>query len=563
MNPLDIIFRVRRDGQGGQQVRKELDEIADSAQKADTAAQGQNRAQQDLNKTFGDSARASSAIYHVNMGLSQMASGNILGGIRHLTASLKGLWATMVANPIGAVIAAVGALVMAFSAWRGRVKEQKAAEKELRDELAESAKALADYRAAVDREANSMAASFTGAATTADALTGTGRWAAIAADLKRAADDAERLRIQTEALADLDLAEAMANIDLALASGELSPADADRARAQARVDHGSARRDAARGELDMRDSLAEERQFAARQNAERSREEALQAGIELTRFRSRFHDAGFTQDPELEERDLLRQIDSQVALSWRSGQDPMQDEEYIALNRRLAVLQELMREGEREEDLSTRRIEAARAAAEAEAELAAAREAIAATFRETTFARSVLDRQEAISGTSVAATRQQIENREAEEAARYAEAAQREADRKAAEARREADRAAAQAESDRRDAEREAAGRIISQPPLLPGRREMGDVGGLDSSQAVRRDNQALSQAAEAYNTFRQAAASDGVITPEEASALYALLREFVDLSQTMGKSQQGALRQVETMQRDIENLKAQFANRP
>ena len=58
-------------------------------------------------------------------------AGVLTGGLAKLGTAFKSLWATMAANPIGAVLVAVGALVGAFSALRRAIRENEESEERL------------------------------------------------------------------------------------------------------------------------------------------------------------------------------------------------------------------------------------------------------------------------------------------------------------------------------------------------------------------------------------------------------------------------------------------------
>jgi hypothetical protein len=171
----------------------------------------------------------------------------------------------------------------------------------------------------------------------------------------------------------------------------------------------------------------------------------------------------------------------------------------------------------------------------------------------------MLDRRAGVSQVEDAAKRAQIENQRKEQEAAASAKAQAAAEKAQAEAERAAER-------ERKDAEKaiaEQTRNVAGLAPVLPGTVSPGDIPGLGSSQAVRGKQGQVNEAASALNQFRERAASDNRITPEEIEGMFALMDEFVQLARSLGQSQKQGLSQIERLRTELTELKEAQRNMP
>lgn len=590
----DINIKTSSDLADAKAAEEQMRGLKDSTKGASDAAKQHSEAQAGLNRTLNESAQAGQGLGAVSEGVRNLASGNVLGGVHRLTAGLKALWATMVANPVGAVIAGVVALATALFQMKSRQEEaQKAAEEAARAN-AEYARQLAETAATVTQKMDEVAEATRAALGAANAPGAADGFDAVAKLLAQAADDATRMRLQMEAAADLDLAATMADIELRESREELSKPDAELARQQARVAAAEARAAAQRRELEERVRIADEKRAAAERELGR-RMSATQAAEEENKKVEGDLDKVFGRNRRPEElRGELEVAQARLAAEqktmkrWQrvSAQSPAtaaavakKDVEIQALSEQVTALTraiELIEQGALQKS-QNRLTKAAEAQGAAAGGLDTAKAEQAKALKDASFGLSVLDRKANISQVDDQAKRQQIENQRKEEAARAEEqdAAAKEKDAaEKARLKREADQElerfsreahkrwkeeeeAAQAEVDRRTRD------FSATAPVLPGDVTMRDRPGLGSSKQVKEAQAKLNEGAQAINTFKEQALADGVVSQEEVQALYALLDEFIALARQFGTSQRQSISQAERLRVELTELREAQRNMP
>ncbi len=461
---LQILFKTKKEGNAAEDVQKQIATIKDSANKAtdalDKQAQAQKRSTEEVRKSVDASRDAADGAENLATGLGMLGSGRIVGGIRFLTTGIKALWTSIIANPIGLLVTAISAAIAAFIKWRQHTDAQRIAQEQADAANAEYARNIATQSAALQKEYDAVAEATRRALTAASDFATSPGFDAITRKLAQAADDASRMRQQMEAAADLDLAAALADIDLRQARGELTAPDAELARQDARVQAADARAAAQRREIEERMRIADEKVQAAQAALGKALSDRQSAEEKNNRVQNALNKVGANQKtPDA----LQAELD---AANQRMGKLQNADPRYAApliaeldkTIRDLTLALGLINRGtvaSSQADLT--RTTAAQG--EAAQNLIAARQAREQELKSASFGLSTLDRRAGISKVEDQARRQQIENQRQEQA-RAEEAKRLKEERDAA---AEAARKAKEDAENQIQAAAEAAARALAQ----------------------------------------------------------------------------------------------------